>query len=86
MATTVTEPPQTHAGNPYPQTLETATLIGAIWCSLTGENGGRSAPGTVAVRGERERVRGRQEFLRERGEKELSEQKKRERTIKKEIK
>jgi hypothetical protein len=47
---------------------------------LTGENGGRSAPGTVAVRGERERVRGRREFLRERGEeKELSEQKKRER-------
>jgi hypothetical protein len=34
----------------------------------------------VAVRGERERVRGRREFLRERGEeKELSEQKKRER-------
>ena len=85
MATTVTEPPQTHAGNPYPQTLETATLIGAIWCSLTGENGGRSAPGTVAVRGERERVR---EFLRERGEeKELSEKKKRERErLKKEIK
>jgi hypothetical protein len=52
---------------------------------LTGENGGRSAPGTVAVRGERERVRGRREFLRERGEeKELSEKKReRERTIKK---
>jgi hypothetical protein len=52
---------------------------------LTGENGGKSAPGTVAVRGERERVR---EFLRERGEeKELSEKKKRERErLKKEIK